>query len=162
MRDCIIHYARTSVTESPDLLQQPTYCIMEALRDLFQQVVENHSAGGNITTLDPNKLRVMLFMHYYATQKEQEPYGPYCKGDSSEFLENILELTHHCLNDDKNKKSPEDKCKMCFVHQNIQLNLTEKRRCPCNPDPNQKQILAYYHNNFKQLVNAQTIITECN
>jgi len=50
-----------------------------------------------------------MFMYYY-TKVKTELYTPFIKNDAAECFQNLLELIHYCLNDDPNKRSPDDKC----------------------------------------------------
>lgn len=92
-----------------------------------------------------------LFKHHYAEYREAGPFDLYHKGDASEFLQVLLELTHFCLNENENKKNPDDAClkdgRLCFVHQTIKHEVVEVRTCQCNPQ--KENLQKYDSNNFR-------------
>ena len=83
-------------------------------------------------------------MHFYATNDYNtdddeekgrfEAYAPFFGTigepwvyDAMNIFQDLLELIHHCINEDPAKKGPSDKCSGCIVHKTVQLNLVQKK-----------------------------------
>ena len=76
-----------------------------------------------------------MFKYYYAEQNP-EKFDLFKKADSSEFLQNILELNHYCLNTNPNKKNVDQSCKngkdMCHIHKTINMKVFSLGACKCD------------------------------
>lgn len=81
--------------------------------------------------LNVDKLRFELFKFYYATQNE---FDLHKKADSSELLQQFLELFHLSLNISAESQTVDSICKpKCMIHRNTSLGLVTEKTCQCNP-----------------------------
>ena len=102
--------------------------------------------------LDSDPLRFQVFRYFYLYRHNE--FDLYRKADSMEFLQNMLELVHFCLNTNKGKKDVDSSCgNECQVHRAAFLATSQLKECRCEQTQTKDN-----QNKFCQIINAYDIL----